>query len=77
MEGLLVKVLICIKKKGLYLGNYGQKYLLGITIGAFLYMALANMIPEILKEQKKSSILGVIFEVGAGLLGAYLILILH
>jgi len=62
---------------GMYLGNIGEKYLLGITTGAFLYLALTNMLPEILNSKKKATILDLILEVGVGLSGAWMIIILH
>jgi len=60
---------------GIYFGNFAESYLLGFTAGGFLYLALGNMIPELLHSNKKASIFEAAVEAGLGFLGAGLIII--
>src|SRR5687768_7586125 len=58
---------------GIYSGDVAEGYLLGFTAGGFLYLALGNMIPELLHSAKKATLFDLILEVGLGLLGVGLI----
>lgn len=60
---------------GIYFGNFAEKYLLGFTAGGFLYLALGNMVPELLKSGAKPTFWNLLLEAGLGFLGASLIVI--
>jgi len=59
---------------GIYVGNFAEKYLLGFTAGGFLYLALANMVPELLNSPKKATFFEALVEVALGFLGVSLII---
>jgi len=56
---------------GIYVGSIGD-YLIGFTAGGFLYLALANMIPEILDLVKNKNIFDILLEMACMGLGIYL-----
>lgn len=59
---------------GIYVGNFAEAYLLGFTAGGFLYLALANMVPELLNSPKKATFFEALIEVALGFLGVSLII---
>jgi zinc transporter 7 len=59
---------------GIYVGNFAEAYLLGFTAGGFLYLALANMVPELLHSPKKATFFEALIEVGLCLVGVSLII---
>lgn len=61
-------------KLGIYVGNFAEAYLLGFTAGGFLYLALANMVPELLHSPKKATFFEALIEVGLCLIGVSLII---
>jgi len=60
---------------GIYFGNFAESYLLGFTAGGFLYLALGNMIPELLHSHKKATVFEAAVEATLGFMGAGLIIL--
>lgn len=54
-----------------------SRAMLGFTGGGFLYLAMSNMIPEILKSSPKTNFWDALLEVISMAAGAYLILYFH
>jgi len=53
-------------------------YLLGFTAGGFLYLALANMVPELLKSATSNQkVVDTVLESACAFLGAGLIIYSH
>jgi len=56
---------------GIYVGAIAD-YLIGFTAGGFLYLALSNMVPEILDLTKGKNVFDIILEMGSMTFGMYL-----